>query len=279
MPREVAFEIPADPSQFTPVQIRPRVLLGLSMQSLARWLDGYAVPYPSLLTRHSAAFAFTWIQLDYAEPDLRFEQAGWLAVTGRLSASATGKYLRLDIRVQTCDHRDVSRHQPVARVRADMRVVSIVEGEALSAIPGALSADLLGRFLPDEIYQPDRATIAKASTPPGGGEIAPASCLSASLYRTHCEVADQWSFIEVIELLTAARERLYVHGTAPADVGKHAVSSPVRRIVAVFHRAMFVFDTCKITTRPVETADGMVFVHTVAYPGTAGTCVTAWEAL
>lgn len=189
----------------------------------------------------------------------------------------------MDAAIRAGDQADAPAQQPVGRVRADLRIVSVVEGEALTAVPGALPATLLGAFSSDEIYQPDRAAITRESSPPSGTEIAPPASFEVSLYRTHCEVADQWSFIEVVELLTAARERLYVQDTAPAGVGKLAVGLPVRSIVAVFHHAMFVFDACKITTRAVHAddgpGDGVAFVHTVGYPDSAGTCVTAWEIL
>lgn len=280
MPRTITFETPTNPTQFGPDQIRPRVLLGLAITSLGRWFAAHLVPYSRLLNDYRTGFVFTTVQLDNALPDLRFADADWLAVTSRVTVSNSAKYLQLTVDIHSRLHTQESATRRVASFQADLRVVTIVESQALTGTPGTLPGPLYARFLPEEIYQPDRTAIARAATPPEGKEIFNSNGQETILCRSHCEVADQWSFIEVLELLTTARERLFVQGAVPAAVGHLAVAQPVRNIVGVFHRAMYVFDTCRITTRVVSSPaedTSLTFTYSLHDPARPGTCVTAWE--
>src|SRR5205814_5787221 len=54
----------------------------------------------------------------------------------------------------------------------------------------------------------DPRAAARAAVPPAKREQLAEACYTLNLYRSHCEVADQWSFIEAAEALTQARERL-----------------------------------------------------------------------
>jgi hypothetical protein len=280
MPRAVTFDVPTDPTQFDPLQIRPRVLLGFSVSALARWFAAHVASYPALLSEHRTAFAFTVVQLDYALPHLRFTDADWLAVTGRLMVADSAKYVRLTVDFHA--RGGATDPRPVASFQTDLRVVTIVEDHGLTALPGLFPENLLAKFLPDEVYRPDRAAIAATATPPTGEQILGEVSRDSTLCRSQCEVADQWSFIEVIEALTAARERLFLLDTAAPTLAKLAVRLPLRGVTAVFHRAMFVFDTVRIRTRAIagpNGSDNLVFLHTVHDPSHEVDCVTAWETL
>jgi hypothetical protein len=280
MPRAITFETPTGPTQFGPEQIRPRVLLGLAMTSLGCWFAAHLVPHSRLLNDYRTGFVFTTVQLDNALPDLRFADADWLAVTSRVTVSDSAKYLHLTVDIDARLDTQESATRRVASFNADLRAVTVVESEALTATPGTLPGPLYARFLPEEIYQPDRTAIARAATPPEGKEIFNSNGQETILCRSHCEVADQWSFIEVLELLTTARERLFLQSGVPAAVGRLAVAHPVRNIVGVFHRSMYVFDTCRISTRVLtsSTEDSrLTFTYSLDDPARPGTCVTAWE--
>jgi len=279
--RDVAFQVPTHPGQFGPLQIRPRVLLGLSADALARWLAAYLVPYPRLLADHRTAFVFTTVRLRCDPPQLRLADADWLNVTGRITASGSAKYLRLRTEI-AADPPDQVVPRAVATFGADLRIVTIVEQRTLTAEPGTLPRDLFALFEPDEIYEPDRAALVREATPPTGEEVCGA-VWETTLYRSHCEVADQWSFIEVMELLTAARERLYLLDGAPSHANRLAVARPIVATTAVFQRARYIFDTCRITTRllvrdgAAGPDDSGFFLHALDDPAHAGRCLTAWE--
>lgn len=280
MPRQDAFEAPVDPSQFGPLQMRPRALLALAMSGLARWLAAHVVPYPRLVDEHRTGLVFTLARLDYAHPDLRFADADWLVVTSRVRVSESGTYLALDVDIAARPSPGADPDRPVASFHADLRVVSIVERHALTALPGELAPGLLARFERSEVYRPDRAALARDATPPEGAEVLAPVAFETVLCRSHCEVADQWSFIEVMELATAARERLLLLEEVPDAVGTMAVARPTGSLVAVFHRAMYLFDTCRISTRVLAAPrGGAVVAHAFSDRAREGSCVTAWEIL
>jgi hypothetical protein len=280
VPREITFETPTDPGQFGPEQMRPRVLVGLSMSVLTRWFAAYLVPYSRLLNDHLIGFVFTTVRLDADLPALRFADADWLLTTGRVTASDSAKYLRLDAEIRArLDTQAVSARR-VAAFHADMRVVTVVEDLALTAEPGILPENLFTRFQADEIYQPDRAALAQAAVQPDGKEIFAGAVWEFPLCRSQCEVADQWAFTEIMELLTTARERLFLHDATPPPVARLALGSPVRSTGVIFQRALYVFDTCRITTRVLAGADHhdqVVFLHSIDDPAHAAACATAWE--
>ena len=281
MPRTITFDVPTNPSQFGPEQIRPRVLLGLSMEALARWFAAYLDSYSRLLHEHRIGFVFTTIRLDYGQPPLRFADADWLTITARTELSASAKYLRSTVDVHTSPTDGASRC--VGRFAADLRVVGVVEDRSLTGVPGVLCDPLRHRFAPAEVYEPDLAERAAAATPPEGGRLLGEGRFDFTLCRTQCEVADQWSFVEIMETLPMARERLYLDGRTPAPAGLLAVRQPIRTMVAVFHRAMYVFDQCHINTQawtaPPDAPDETVFLHSIDDPVHQVNCVTAWEIL
>ena len=207
MTRTVCFETPTDPTLFGPDQPRPRGLLALSMRGFATWLAEHLVPYSRLVSDFGTGAVFTAVRLDYLG-ELRFADADWITTTTRVQVSESAKYLRLDVDLDAPRASD-GRRFPVGRVHADLRLVTILEPDGLTATPGTLPGRLLDRFEARETYHPDREALARATTPPTDRSVVAERVTSGGLYRSHCEVADQWSFIEVIELLTAAREQFF----------------------------------------------------------------------
>jgi hypothetical protein len=274
--------IPTDPSQFGPVQIKPRALLGLAMSGLSAWFDEHLkVSYSHLLTRHRTGFVFTNVHLDYAYPDVRFADAGQLTATAKVTASDSAKYLHLDVDIDALDRTDGEARR-VAAYRADLRSIEICEDMTMAGDPGLLPAWLCERFQPTEIYSPDRAAIARASTAPAGRPLDAQATTTVTLTRSHCEVADQWSYPELMELLTTAREHFFLDDSIPAEIGRLAVAAPIRSMAAVFQRSMYVFDSCRIITRAYvlpEQQDAVMFGHEVHDPVHPGQCLTAWEIL
>jgi acyl-CoA thioesterase FadM len=286
MTRRSIVTIPTDPSQFGPLQAKPRALLGLAMSGLSAWFaEHLGVSYSQLLTRHRIGFVFTNVHLDFAHPDVRFADADRLTASAHLTASDTAKYLHLEVDITAPPRAVGGRSRQVANYRADLRVVTIFEDVTLVGEPGLLPAWLHERFQPSEVYVPDRAAIARVSTAPSGKPLDAQGTTAITVLRSHCEVADQWSYPELLELMTAARESLFLDDTVPADVARLAVALPIRSTTAVFRRAMFVYDSCRVTTQAylLEHHDGhdgaVMFSHEVHDSATSELCLTAWEIL
>jgi acyl-CoA thioesterase FadM len=275
MPREAVFTEPVVTTQFGPHQLRPRTILGLVATGLGRWLAEYLVPFPRLIDEHLTAVVVRTARIDYADPDLRFGDSEWLTVRTRLGTSDTGEWLDLQL-----DYEADGR--PAASARLILRVLTLSGDESLAAQPGALPDVLRAEFADDEILPEDELhRLARTREPFEIGEdlLSPREW-ETTLCRSQCEVADQWSFIEMVELATFARERLFTSDEAPPDAVLHAVRLPVRSLVASFRRPMFVFDPCRIVTSAHRAADDhALFQHEVGRPLDRQSCLRVWELL
>lgn len=95
-------------------------------------------------------------------------------------------------------------------------------------------------------------------------------------------MADQWSFIEVIEMLTAARERLFLAEGLPMEAAHLAVAHPTRSLTVIFHRPLYLFDQYEITTRLMFDAGDRaapIFRYDIVDSAHGADCVAAWELL
>jgi acyl-CoA thioesterase FadM len=271
--RQVEFTLPVTTTQFSPLQLRPRTLLGLMSESFARWLAAHLVPFPALITEHGTAVVVQSVGIDYVAPDLRFDESEWITVRCTMSADLTGDRLWLWVDYLATD-------RLAARGTLIVRVVRLGEKDSLAARPGSLPDHLLAMFAPGEIRELDARQPARdAKSWPAGDHPVLTSSWNTVLCRSQCEVADQWSFIEMVELVTHARERMCtVDGS---DVARHAVAAPLRSLRASFRRPMFLFDECQVdtTTRTPGNGDGPVFHHEVRCAGRDAVHLSVWEQL
>jgi hypothetical protein len=82
-----------------------------------------------------------------------------------------------------------------------------------------------------------------------------------------CEVADQWSYIELPGYTGASREKLIMAaaGAAPELVG--GLRQPLRRFTAEFRRPLYVLDEVTVKTRAFAAGDRLAFIHRVIRTG------------
>lgn len=267
MARWTSHDIPVDPMLFSPFQLRPRAVLGAAVSGIGRWFAQYAVPYRQILTVHRTATVIGHVRLDYGVPDLLFDDADWLTVRGTLTADHTGRWLRWRGTI-------AGGECVAASVVIDLRVVGLSDGGDFGAVPAAMPQQLLARFDSGDRFTMDRQRTAAPSasvplTEPASNQV--------TLYRSQCEVADQWSFIEAIELLTQSRDRLLVESAEPTARLRQALSAPVRTMSVQFHRAMFSFDHATVTTQAFDAPGGLLLVHSIGREDTADPNLTAWE--
>ncbi|MGW1198634.1 hypothetical protein ACWD4B_22760 [Streptomyces sp. NPDC002536] len=274
--RDTTFREPLYPTRFSPLQLRPRALFDLAANGLARWFAEHLTPFPHLVHKHRTAVVVRTARLDYTTPDLRFADTPWLDVRARLATDGPGEWL-----VLTMDYEAGGR--TAARVRLVLRVLGVAEPGTLSAEPGALPPDLLAGFTAAERLSPHTFREQARTRQPFalGPELLAPREWETTLLRSQCEVADQWSFIEMIELATTARERLF---TTPGPTVLPAVRAPIRSLVAFFRRPMFVFDTCRTVTHTHHTPQPgrTVFRHDIAHADpsrTAAATLRVWELL
>ncbi|MFI9047270.1 hypothetical protein [Streptomyces sp. NPDC053427] len=246
-------------TMFGPHQLRPRAVLTLLAEGFARWMGAHIAPFRALVAEHHTAVVVQGIHLDFDHPDLVFTDADWLSARTRIHVGEDGQRLAVLLDILAAERR-------VVHGRLDLRVVLLAEDDSLGAAPGSLPAVLMGRFEEAEI-QPMRArALAQDHAAPNGGELLRQQW-DTLLCRSACEVADQWSFIEMVELATHARERLFATAEDPDRAARHLVSVPVRSVRAGFRRPLYVFDTCRILTSVHAGGDGgLIVTHALGSP-------------
>lgn len=275
MRREVSVTEPVTTTMFSPLQMRPRSLLTMVASGFARWMATYSAPFPELIAEHHTAVVVQSLSVDYNQPDLRFEDAAWLTVVTGLTMDDSGERLYLSTAFR-------AGNRAIAHSLLGLRVLSLAGDESLAARPSALPARLREHFAPEEIVVRSAQSALHPSPPAlNCEELISAQEWRTPLLRSHCEVADQWSFIEMIELATCARERLFAVGLSSSPVLRDALGTPFLSLRARFRKPMFVFDECQITTSTKTTPTGgnLVFIHEFKTESATRSHLTVWETL
>jgi hypothetical protein len=273
--RTVTNSEPVTTTLFSPLQLRPRALLSQLSAGFARWMTAYVVPFRSLVTEHRTAVVVQSLALDYATPNLTFDDAVWLTAETRMATGESGEWLHLWTDVRSGD-------RTVAEGRLRIRVLELAGEESLAARPGTLPETLRDCFTADERLPDDARKVLRIDKPPMPDEEAiGARHWRLPLLRSQCELADQWSFVEMVELATCARDRLYTTDDCPAPAVRDALGAPLHSVRAVFRKPMFLFDECAVTTSARASATGpeLVFTHDFAPVDARRSHLTVWETL
>lgn len=252
--RLVRFAVPTDTSLFTPLQLQPRFLLWLGMSGWVRWLGEHLVPFRRLIQEHRLGVVVLSVHLEYLQP-FGFFDADEIVVEVGWRARMRGVVLQGDVSY-------IGDGKKVAEARSIVRPVRIQDPHSLAAVPSHLSRSLLGQFQPDEVdrERPDRVVPALVQELERGEAIVEASS-PLMIHRHDCEVADQWSFIDVPNHVAAARETLVLARAGDIPALTSALSDPLRSIDVELTKPMYVLDQGTIATRAYSNGGGVSFVH------------------
>jgi hypothetical protein len=269
MGRRISYAEPSVTTMFSPLQLRPRTLLGLVLPCFARWLAQYVTTYPAMVVTYRSAVVIASTTIDYATPHLGFTDVPWLAVQSGLSIDPNGEWIQVDVDCAADD-------RPAAHISTALRVLTVAGGDSLAARPGVLHPELRKKFTDSETF----ATPRPPDPHPGHSiAVLPPTPWLTFISRSHAEVADQWSFIEMVEMATQARERLFVEDLhAPLPPHK-VIGTPTRTLHAVFRRPMYVYDPCSVTSSASfdpKTSE-LYFHHRIAPPDSSRPHMTVWE--
>lgn len=261
MPRTVEFEVVADTSHFTPLQLQPRALLALSFNAMSRWIKEYLVSFPALIREHRSSVVITGASIRYGEP-LGFFDGDALRVKAGMRSVRRGSRLQLDAEF---------RGSGGARA-ADTRVlfcpVEVVDPLSLAAQPRKFSAELMGKFLPDESDpRPPEEPVPGLKEeierlPKLAGRTS-----SFKVHRHHCEVADQWAFLEVPCLIGENGETLALERAAQVPELKAVLSRPLRHFDMELSRPYFWFQEGRAETSVYRAPEGPALVHRLLSAG------------
>jgi acyl-CoA thioesterase FadM len=255
MTHTTRFTVATDTSQFTWLQLQPRTLLSLAWNGYARWLREHLCSFPHLIGKEGIGTVVLAIDLAYREP-LRFLDGDALDVEVALRPRRGGSRLELRVTVE-------GGGRQAADIGILLCPVEIVEQEALTAVPTTLPARLAGRFPPgaDDATAPPRALPGLLAEIESQGHLLASREGTFSVHHQYCEVAEQWSFIEVPGLIEAVREALALddHGRLP--VLRRSLREPLQRIHVELSHPYFVHEAGRIQTAVYDWRERPVFVH------------------
>lgn len=190
----------------------------MAFQGFAAWLREHVVDYPTFTHEHGVGVTIYRQHLSYGTRAL-FDTATLGVHTG-VCSRADGGLLMVDTTIR-------GRDADVARVSLTLVPVLIAEADALSAQPGPLPPALLARFQPDELEPETRRPVVQPlirRTQSAAGARFEAT-KPFTIHRHHCELADQWCFLAVPDLVAEARERMCIRGDATLRLGLTALQS------------------------------------------------------
>lgn len=255
MGRHVAFEVPTDSGQFTWLQLQPKSLLGLSWNGYARWLREYLVSFPKLIRDEGYGAVILDVDIQYIEP-LTFFEADTLEVDVALRARKRGKRLEL-----TTNFSGGGRQAAIVTIV--LCPVEIKDQETLTAAPASLSSDLLARFQSDEVDDdgPKRQVPELVERIESEGKFLGERKDSFHVHHHYCEVAEQWSFIEVPNIAESLRESLALEQVASEPLFRMCLDQPVKRINVELYQPYFVYENGHVTTQAYGLDSGIAFLH------------------
>jgi len=253
--RTISFEVPVDTSLFTPQQLQPRAALALAMQGFARWAKEYLVSFPRMIREFGVGLVVARLQVDYRAA-LGFFDAETLQFTTGFRLVNKGTFIE---GVASCS----GGGAPAVEFKGMMRPVLLGEAETLAARPGRLPTALQERFLPDEIIsEPPAQSLRVLSRHLMEHERPLAEGRYPFVVHRHaCEVADQWSFIEIPGHVGASRESLIMSQGASFAGVRPRLSSPLQSLTLELRRPYFLLDEGAVLTQAFLHEGQLLFLH------------------
>lgn len=260
MPRATVFEVVADTSHFTPLQLQPRAILALSFNGMARWLREHLVSFPELIGEHRCSLVILGAGVTYEAPLGFFDGAAFeVRVALRILRGGTRAELTAEIH---------GRRGRAASARILLCPVRIEESTSLAATPAPLDPALLARLQQDEIdpSSPARPLGDLKSRIEQSGEPLAVGTSDFVTHRHLCEVADQWAFFEVPGLIGAGREALAHERGVEIKALRDALSRPLAQLELELMRPYFWFQPGKIETTAYRWEHRLALVHRLLSP-------------
>lgn len=257
--RTIDMTYPIHTCLFTALQFHGRELLSLAMSNKWLWLEHHlSVSFPEFIQGYQQSNVTISFEIKYIQPFTFFD-------ANNFNASVVKVRLRQKDSIFEIHHNFTANHRVFATVVLFWRILSLSGDDALTAVPGNLSEQLRQRFLPEEIDSSNiiRAAPKLLSKIEAEGQFITEHSHLFTLYRYQCEVADQWSFIELPTFVSAGRERLIISlDDDPAELSR-TMGKPIKSIVAKLSCPFFLFDEGRVRTRAYLLNKQPIFVHHV----------------
>lgn len=254
MVRTHTFAAPVDTSYFTALQIQPRTALALTWNGYARWLKEYLVSFPTLIKDEKCGTVILGIEMDYPER-VGFFDSDALEVEIGLRARRGGSRLAL-----TSSFRSAGK--VAVRVAINLCPLEIVDPLSLAARPAKLPPHLLAKFNADEVDEgsPERGLPQWLAMVEKGRLL----CERTSGFTIHhhfCEVAEQWSFVEVAAIVEGSREPMALDEGGKHPLLRESLRKPLSRMSTELSAPYFVFEEGRVQTRAYDVDGRLHFIH------------------
>ncbi len=255
MARISTFETATDTSQFTAMQLQPKTLLSLTWNGYARWLREHLISFPNLIKDHGFGTAVLGISIDYLEP-LSFFDSDTLSVTVSLKVRREASRIQV-----STDFFGAGKH--AAQASLLLCPLEIGDPETLAAAPTRVPESLLVRFSADEIdpTSPERQVPNMVREINYSGILLTEGEGGFTIHHHLCEVAEQWSFIEVPNIVESVREPLALDTHEEIPAMRQCLSQPLRRFNVELNRPYFVFESGQVKTQAYLLQGRLTFVH------------------
>jgi acyl-CoA thioesterase FadM len=255
MPRTVRLDLAVDTSYYTALQLQPRVLLAQCWNALACWYRSHLVPFPELIGAHRLGTVILSIELRYLER-LRFFDSDTLTAEAGLTVRRRASRLELNTTFSAAG-------RTAAQARIVLCPVAILEEQSLSASPTLLPAELVHRFRQDEIHEsaPARSLPALLESLRSGHDRVAEGEHEFRIAHHHCEVAEQWAFMEVPALTESARETIAVDRCAATPALKRCLAQPLTALDVELYKPYFIFEHGVVRTQALASPSALAFIH------------------
>ena len=254
MIRSINFDIPFETRLFTPFQLQPKSLCEIISTGFSRWTQEHLFSFPRLINEHRVSVVVAGIQLEYLRP-LTFFDADTLDINFSLTVRAEGKMLVLNAQYKAND-------ELVAR--SQLRVIPVlISDETLSALPGKLPPAVYERFTEDERIEgrPERYVNNLALEIEANGRYLHSYTHHFFLHRHICEVADQWSYTDLVSHVAASREMMALeHGQDIPEL-MHGLSQPLKQVDAELSRPYYAFDNGLVESKAYCHEGRLALIH------------------
>ena len=252
---------------FTGLQFHTRDLLSMAISNEWLWFSSQlGVSMPEFIKKHHQGLVIIALDIEYSRVFEFFD-----------ASQFTAKIQRFKVRQQNSifefHHEFIADDVVFAKVLIHQRVLELSGDEALSGVPGKVKACLLQKFLPDEIEPSNivRRAPRLQNQIEQEGQLIAKNSYPFILHRHQCEVAEQWSFIELPTLASSGRERLLLSLENDSTHLMETLGMPLKNIVAKLTCPFFLFDEGQIDTSAYTFNNRIVFIHRVINVSRANT--------
>ncbi|MEU5607335.1 acyl-CoA thioesterase [Streptomyces sparsogenes] len=256
MPRSSAYEVVLDASLFTPDRLQPTAVGRLAFQAGTRWLRDHVCGHRTLVSEHRVGFVLWAWQLEYDQP-LRFPDADEARVEVRARVRGP-RASQLEMEMTVSGPAGVA-----VRTRAASVPLRLTGDQALSGAPTTLPDSFVAGFHDDEVERspylsPVRGLLGAFERE---GERIASHTTTFRVHRHHCEVADQWYWVESLGFAGGAREECVLRHGGSAPELRRAPAEGIRRVDATWLRAGQLWDLLRVRTTAYRHGGDLAFVH------------------